>query len=486
MLSLTDRLTVPQVFFNEFHVGGADETMKFLHAWDRDKTGRTAKQIYDREIGSRADPSDARLAVPTDPPVEEAAAPPRPNKKTEVKLPVKDASSVSHLIERTDSVLNVTRELMVVLPANIMPYMITTYKDCFRGSEGISAIKNHFGFQSRLAALEFARYLQNEHKILHHVCNEHEIADTFHLYFRLQVYHTPDVLNSFRIWTERVDVANPLGVVKRCRKLMNQLEAHHTFTDGTMDYVSAKSDARFLEFDEAVCELQGLDLSVMDEKTKLAFCINVYNLMIKHAFIKIGLPSSNLTRSAFFNGVKYNLGGQLFSFSELENGILRSNSKAPYSLSKPFGRSDPRIKLICEKLDPRIHFALNCGANSCPPVKNFTAESIEEELRVVAQAFCEQDTSVAVDEDLNELHLCMIFSWYRSDFAESASSLPTRIISYLRGSKRLALARMLLSNKTITLRWMSYDWNTNASRKIDFDPSTLNPNEKLMSCWSKQ
>ena len=34
MISLSDRLTVPQVFFNEKHIGGSEETLKLLSEWD--------------------------------------------------------------------------------------------------------------------------------------------------------------------------------------------------------------------------------------------------------------------------------------------------------------------------------------------------------------------------------------------------------------------------------------------------------------------
>ena len=43
---------------------------------------------------------------------------------------------------------------------------------------------------------------------------------------------------------------------------------------------------------------------------------------------------------------------------------------------KPFGKSDPRLKLALDAAEPRIHFALNCGAKSCPPIKTFSADEV--------------------------------------------------------------------------------------------------------------
>lgn len=40
-------------------------------------------------------------------------------------------------------------------------------------------------------------------------------------------------------------------------------------------------------------------------------------------------------------------------------------------------------------MDKRIHFALNCGAKSCPPIKVYTPETLEEGLQSAAATFCE-------------------------------------------------------------------------------------------------
>ena len=47
------------------------------------------------------------------------------------------------------------------------------------------------------------------------------------------------------------------------------------------------------------------------------------------------------------------------------------------------------MKCCLSEPEPRIHFALNCGAKSCPPVKVFTGKGVEEELDVVTGAFVE-------------------------------------------------------------------------------------------------
>ena len=43
-------------------------------------------------------------------------------------------------------------------------------------------------------------------------------------------------------------------------------------------------------------------------------------------------------------------------------------------------------------MDKRIHFALNCGAKSCPPIRVFTGEGLEDGLKIAAQSFCQGNT----------------------------------------------------------------------------------------------
>ena len=62
------------------------------------------------------------------------------------------------------------------------------------------------------------------------------------------------------------------------------------------------------------------------------------------------------------------------SLNDLEHGILRSNTRPPYHITKPpFGMIDSRKKLCIKKFGHHIHFALNNGAKSCPPVKKYSA-----------------------------------------------------------------------------------------------------------------
>jgi len=60
------------------------------------------------------------------------------------------------------------------------------------------------------------------------------------------------------------------------------------------------------------------------------------------------------------------------------------NRKPPGSFRKPFTKHDPRLQLSIQPFDPRIHFALNCGAKSCPALRIFSAQHVR---LIVQQTF---------------------------------------------------------------------------------------------------
>jgi Protein of unknown function, DUF547 len=206
-----------------------------------------------------------------------------------------------------------------------------------------------------------------------------------------------------------------------------------------------------------------------------AFSVNLYNLMIKYAFIKVGVASTKVTRATFYTSVKFNIGGYLYTFQDWENGIIRGNEKAPHGFSVPFGKKDPRLHFMVQKPDARIHFALNCGAKSCPPVTTLSAENLDEELSMTAFSFCEDDHSVYIDTKHREVRLSKIFQWYKSDFTDQGvNGLPVLLSErYVKGMKKQTLDR-LIENGNVKVSFGTYDWSTMTLEHLDFEPDSLN------------
>jgi glutaredoxin len=461
MLALSDRLTVPQVFFNHKHIGGADDTFRVLEQWFADGT-KTMKEHYQEEVGALSDPTDPRLQPSTEAPVEPAKPLSRP--KTDfLKLPDGSCASVVTMVEK----------LKTILTCQAHKHKRAICKNSFTGEQAVEALQKDFQLASRNEAIQFGEYLRQSQLLHCLVDNRTEFSDSSKALYRLQCHQTPNILNSYRIWNTVVD-PDYMAILKRLKSLLTTVEKQVTDSStGGINYTLVHANKDFPIFEEAVCELQRVDLTKLDASKRKAFGINVYNLMISYGFMKIGVGCSSRSRSAFFNGVCFRIGSETFSFQDWEHGFLRSNRKAPYSLKHQFGRKDPRLGIVLPHVDCRIHFALNCGAKSCPPMRTFTADGIEEELRIVSQAFFEDDENAEVDLKRRTLHLNKILSWYRIDFAESEKELPNKVLEYLRGKKREQLQELLNDGKPITVSYKKYDWSTNASDFVPFDSAVL-------------
>ena len=103
---------------------------------------------------------------------------------------------------------------------------------------------------------------------------------------------------------------------------------------------------------------------------------------------------------------------------EIEHGVLRMNKGHPNAGRQEFEDADPRTQVALTSLDPRIHFALNCGARSCPPIRVYTEDRIEAQLDTASRSFLDQEVSLIKDPVTGKwtLELSKLFLWYGEDF----------------------------------------------------------------------
>jgi Protein of unknown function, DUF547 len=156
--------------------------------------------------------------------------------------------------------------------------------------------------------------------------------------------------------------------------------------------------------------LDELKASLKTDGDKKAFWINTYN-----AFYQILRKIDKVDKPAIFTKKLICIAGASWSLDDIEHGILRR-----YRWKYSFGYL-PNIftsKLIKEmavsKIDYRIHFALNCGAKSCPPIAFYSTENIEAQLEMATLSFLENDTDIFNDK--KEIHVNRILKWFLGDF----------------------------------------------------------------------
>ena len=95
--------------------------------------------------------------------------------------------------------------------------------------------------------------------------------------------------------------------------------------------------------------------------------------------------------------------------------------------------------------DPRIHFALNCGATSCPPIAFYKSEHIDQQLDLATSGYLQAEASY--NREKNEVIVPAIMSWFRGDFGGKSG-----IIDFL---KRYEI---ILPDSHPTVKFSDFNW----------------------------
>jgi hypothetical protein len=105
--------------------------------------------------------------------------------------------------------------------------------------------------------------------------------------------------------------------------------------------------------------------------------------------------------------------------------------------------------------DPRIHYALSCGALSCANLQPepYRGEVLDHQLSKVAMAYVNDRRCISLKDD--ELSLSSLYRWYREDFGGSDSA----VIHHLMG---LAAPRLAMSLQRFDrIDADAFDWRLN-------------------------
>lgn len=169
------------------------------------------------------------------------------------------------------------------------------------------------------------------------------------------------------------------------------------------------------ELDREAAGLEEADpLALEGDGARIAFWLNIYNARLLHALAQRPRSGHLLRHRRIFRSAAYTVGGLAYTLDLIEHGLLRGNARPPYSPRRLLRRGDPRLRAAPSRPDPRIHFALNCGARSCPPVRAYSEPELDRELEVAARSYVAAESSL--DRERAELELPGLISLYRRDF----------------------------------------------------------------------
>jgi hypothetical protein len=190
-----------------------------------------------------------------------------------------------------------------------------------------------------------------------------------------------------------------------------------------------------------------------DRETALAFWLNTYNAAAQLLLER--RPKLFESRWRFFRTTAITVAGIDLSLDDIEHGILRGE-RSKYGLGYlprlARSRLGPEYRLTA---DPRIHFALNCGAASCPSILAYDPESVDRTLDEATDSHLEQ--TVTYDADRDRVRVPRVCLWFIGDFGG-----PAGLRTFLRVHGQIPPG----SNPSV--RFRRYDW-TRVSRRFADD-----------------
>ena len=258
-------------------------------------------------------------------------------------------------------------------------------------------------------------------------------------------------------------------IINKVRGEMLNLKGSFFSADGlSVDYAGMGKSEALLKYEHTVAQLRCVDLSGTTEIERRSFFINTYNSLLIHALARSKASTdgtmSTLDRMKLYAKFSYEIGGHAYCLDDIEHGILRGNKCSPAPLtSPPFSAQDPRLPFIVT-CDPRIHFTLNCGAKSCPPIGVYSddSEAFERQLVLATELFL--DSTVTIDVAKQSVHMSKILDWYRVDFGGSDAEVLKWVRAHATQRVAEQIDQLLLAStgKYPVLQFDPYDWSVNS------------------------
>jgi hypothetical protein len=218
---------------------------------------------------------------------------------------------------------------------------------------------------------------------------------------------------------------------------------HHLYADllgkyvqsGEVDYKGLKGEESALDAYLAVLEV--VDPQSLSRDEQFAFYANAYNawtiklIVSGYPGIKSIKDLGSLLKSPWKKKIA-RIDGKLISLDQIEHDILR-----------------PRFK------DPRVHFAINCAAKSCPPLSDepFSGDRLNQQLDRLTRAFINDPNSNYLKG--NVLYVSSIFKWFKSDFKDGIVNF---FLKYADDDFKISLNAL---GKKVKVKYLDYDWSLN-------------------------
>lgn len=197
-----------------------------------------------------------------------------------------------------------------------------------------------------------------------------------------------------------------------------------------------------------------LEDALLTRAATTAFWLDVYNAVAQQALRddpSLFEPRFGILRPIFRRPL-VTVAGHDLSLDEIEHGLLRG-SQLGWGLGylpDPFPSAFER-RFRVHSADPRVHFALNCGATSCPPIAVYRADEVDAQLDLATQSYLDAEATYDPTENVARVPRHML--WYRGDFGGR------------RGIREfLQQYDVIPEDASPRVRYRSYDWSLDLGR----------------------
>ena len=237
-------------------------------------------------------------------------------------------------------------------------------------------------------------------------------------------------MSAMAVGRTRLDTQE-VNIIETSQQLLLQAKTHEP-TDSLLKVVEGINE-------------EVLSGQLKNDSYKKAFWINIYNAFTQIILFKN--PDKYKNRSAFFGDKQINIAGRKLSLDDIEHGILR-HSKIKWGLghlNKLFPSAFEKKQRV-DSVDYRIHFSLNCGAKSCPPIAFYTPELLEKQLNLATKVYLQGEAEFSEKENI--VALPAIMGWFRGDFGGKKKML-----------ELLHRLQIVPENKMPKIKFKKYNWN---------------------------
>ena len=171
-------------------------------------------------------------------------------------------------------------------------------------------------------------------------------------------------------------------------------------------------------------DLQKVDVTKLNRNEQYAFWLNLYNASTVNIGIKnfpinsiLEVKKNVLDLKGPFNDVVARVNGKNLTLDNIESGVVR-----------------PIFN------DPRLHYAFNCAAVSCPNLgsKAYRGKTLNAVLDKAARSYVNDPRGVRISN--GELTVSKIYFWYDVDFGGSEKSILNHIRQYANPGLKKKLA----------------------------------------------